>query len=389
MKKSAFFVTLAACFVGVFGALQADKWLSARDRQNDVFAPESKLKGFIKPANLDPLARPAFDFVTAAERVNPSVVSVDRYDRVRGFMEAQATERETGTGSGVIVSADGIIVTNNHVVEGRQNRRGETINPRVQVRLFDGRKVEAKILGLDPRSDLAVLKIDAKNLQPIEIGSSSELKVGEWVMAVGNPLGFDNTLSVGIVSSTKRNLPIGDQGLVEGIQTDAAINPGNSGGALCNAQGQLVGINSAIASNTGQSVGIGFAIPIDRAKKIVNDIVKYGAPRYPGIGVSYVGEVVGQLENPYAREQMAQYIGREDFPTYGLWINTVTGPAATAGIKKNDFLLEINGNRIESSFDLNKAIVTKNIGDTVTIKYWSAGQTKTAQIKLVEIKPTI
>ncbi|MEI8280825.1 MAG: trypsin-like peptidase domain-containing protein, partial [Armatimonadota bacterium] len=226
MKKTGFVLTLAACFVGVFGALQADKWLSAHNKPDDIFAQSTPSSyGKVRPINSDPLPAPAFDFRDAAKKAMPSVVSVDRYDKMRGFMESQATERETGTGSGVIVSADGIIVTNNHVVASRQTRNGE-VKPRVQVRLYDGRKIEAEILGTDPRSDIAVLKINAPNLKPIELGSSSTLEVGEWVMAVGNPLGFDNTVSVGVVSSTKRNLPVGEQGLVEGIQTDAAINPG-------------------------------------------------------------------------------------------------------------------------------------------------------------------
>lgn len=390
MKRTTFIATLAACFVGVLGALQVDRMVTARNKPDDIFAESKPFVGSLRPANAEPLSAPAFDFREAAKRVTPSVVSVDRFDKVRGFFESQASERETGTGSGVIVSADGIIVTNNHVVEAQSfGRRQAASAPRVQVRLFDGRKVEAKILGTDPRSDLAVLKIEAQNLQPIELGSSSTLEVGEWVMAVGNPLGFDNTVSVGVVSSKKRNLPVGENGLVEGIQTDAAINPGNSGGALCNAQGQLIGINSAIASSTGQSVGIGFAIPIDRAKKIVNDIVKYGAPRYAGLGVSYDGRLAGQLDNPYARQFVAEQIKREDFPNHGIWLNAVSGASAAAGLKSGDFILEIEGQKIESTFDMNKVILTKNIGDKVKVKFWQAGQTKEATITLTEIKPTI
>ncbi len=388
MKRTTFIATIAACFVGVFGALQVDRVMQNRAKSDDVFAESKPMFGLVKPANAEPLAQPGFDFKEAAKRVMPSVVSVDRYDKVRGFFESQAVERETGTGSGVIVSQDGIIITNNHVVEGRQTRRGDTINPRVQVRLYDGRKAEAKVLGTDPRSDLAVLKVDLPNLTPVDLGSSSTIEVGEWVMAVGNPLGFDNTVSVGVVSSKKRSLPVGENGLVDGIQTDAAINPGNSGGALCNAQGQLIGINSAIASGTGQSVGIGFAIPIDRAKKIVNDIVKYGGPRYAGLGVSYVGSIAGQMENPYVRDEVAQYIGRADFPKTGLLLNQVGGAAAAAGLKEKDILLEVDGNKIDSVFDLNKAILPKSVGDKVKVKFWQAGQTKEVTIALAELKPT-
>ncbi len=390
MKRTTFIATLAACFVGVLGALQVDRMVTARNKPDDIFAESKPFFGSARPANAEPLAQPAFDFREAAKRVMPSVVAVDRFDKVRGFFEQQGSERETGQGSGVIVSKDGIIVTNNHVVEAQAiGRRGQAIAPRVQVRLFDGRKIEAKILGTDPRSDIAVLKVDAQNLQPIDLGSSTSIEVGEWVMAVGNPLGFDNTVSVGVVSSKKRNLPVGENGLVEGIQTDAAINPGNSGGALCNAQGQLIGINSAIASGTGQSVGIGFAIPIDRAKKIVNDIVKFGEAHYAGLGVEYDGRFAGQLANPYARQYLAEQLNREDFPDHGVLLSAVSGPSATAGMKAGDFLIEIDGQKIDSTFDLNKVILTKNAGDKVKVKFWQAGQTKEATVTLTDLKKTI
>ena len=390
MNKTGFVLTLAACFIGVSGALQADKWISAHNKPDDIFAQgTSSYSGSVKQISNNPLPAPAFDFREAAKRAMPSVVSVDRFDKTRGFMDSQATEQETGMGSGVIVSADGIIVTNNHVVAGRMTRGGTEVFPRVQVRLYDGQKVEAKILGTDPRSDLAVLKIDAKNMKPIDMGSSSTLEVGEWVMAVGNPLGFDNTVSVGVVSSTKRNLPVGEQGLVEGIQTDAAINPGNSGGALCNAQGQLIGINSAIASGTGESVGIGFAIPVDRAKKIVNDIVKYGRAKYPVLGISYVGQIAGHMDDPQVREYLGQQLNRTDFPTTGLYVQDVSGSAAGSGIAKNDFILEVEGQKIDSTFDLNKILLPRKIGDQIKVKYWHAGQTKETTIALAESQAKI
>lgn len=388
MKKSGFVITLAACFIGVFGALQVDKMVVAKKTQDDVFSTAKPFTARLIPTAGPNVAAPAFDFRDAAKKAMPSVVSVDRFDKMRGFMESEAVERETGTGSGVIVSADGIIVTNNHVVAGRRTRNGE-VNPRVQVRLFDGRKIEAKVLGTDPRSDIAVLKVDAKNLTPIETASSSNLEVGEWVMAVGNPLGFENTVSVGVVSSTKRSLPVGDQGLVDGIQTDAAINPGNSGGALTNAQGQLIGINAAIASQSGGSEGIGFAIPIDRVKRIVNDIVKDGRAKYAGLGVEYAPELAGQLQNPYARQYVAEQLKREDFPETGLWVRRASGPAAAAGIKANDFLVAVDGQKIESTFDLNKVLLPKKVGDKVSVKLWSDGQTKTVNVTLAEIQPTL
>jgi serine protease Do len=380
MKASGYLITLAACFAGVFGALQIDRAMTKRS-DSPVFIESKPDFGAIRKVSSPVVGAPAFDFRSAAKAVIPSVVSVDRIQETQAnLFDNRVVEQETGTGSGVIFSADGVIVTNNHVVEGAKT---------VRVRTSDGQKLTAKVLGLDPRSDLAVLKVVGKNLQPITLGNSGMLEVGEWVMAVGNPLGFDNTVSAGIVSSLKRNLPVGDNGLVEGIQTDAAINPGNSGGALTNAQGELVGINSAIASKSGGSEGIGFAIPIDRVKKIVKDIVAYGSAQYAGLGVSYDPRVVGYLDNFRARAYIAQELGREDFPNYGMLIRTTFGNAAKAGLKKYDFLLEVEGNKIETTFDLNKIILPKKAGDKVKVKFWSAGEVKEATVELSVSKPTI
>ena len=219
------------------------------------------------------------------------------------------------------------------------------------------------------------------------MGDSSQLEVGQWVLAIGNPMGFDNTVSAGVVSSLKRDLPIGESGLVNAIQTDAAINPGNSGGALTDANGRLVGVNSAIASTTGGSVGIGFAIPIDRVQEVVNDIVKMGHARYAGLGISYVP---GQaLLYPRNREIIAQQTGASNIPNQGIVVNDVeaNGPASQAGIKAMDILVEIDGTPIEGSFTLNKVLTPKKPGDKVQIKYWSKGKTETTTLTLQEINP--
>jgi S1-C subfamily serine protease len=250
MKRFNIVPIVLATFVGVFGALQADKYI---DRTRALRTLETGTNSSLfKPISYtgEAVQGAPFDFRAAAKKIHGSVVSVDRFEQGRTWFDDRVVEAQTGTGSGVIVSDTGLIVTNNHVVEDAQ---------RVRVRLADGRSVDAKVLGTDPRSDLAVLKVEKASVSPIEMGTSKDVEVGQWVLAVGNPLGFDHTVSVGVVSSLKRNLPVGRMGLVDAIQTDAAINPGNSGGALCDAQGRLIGINSAIASSTGQSVGIGFA----------------------------------------------------------------------------------------------------------------------------------
>jgi len=376
MKTTGYILAGIACFVGVFAALQADRFIGPKKDADTFNSPKSSIIGI--PTAYEPIAPGATDFRAAAKRVTSSVVSVDRYQDVPNWMDGTRTIRETGTGSGVVISDTGIIITNNHVVAGAQQ---------VKVRLSDKRTFDAKVLGRDERSDIAVIKVEGGKLTPIELGVSSDLEVGQWVMAIGNPLGFDNTVSVGVVSSLKRNLPIGQQGIVDAIQTDAAINPGNSGGALCDQQGRLVGINSAIASSTGQSVGIGFAIPVDRVKKIASDIVKYGAARYAGLGVEYAGETAGNLDNPYLRRQIARELKREDFPNTGLLLMNTSGAALAAGIKKYDFILAIDGEAVSSTFDLNRQFLTKKVGDKVKVKVWSEGKEKTVDVILQEITP--
>lgn len=386
MKNSTIVLSGVAVFAGVLGALQVHDVLQKQAPKGDLLpinAPAAKIVSAGYDTNAAPQMAP-FDFRAAAKAVNASVVSVDRYEQVRrgfgwGMDQAPATLSETGQGSGVIVATDGTIVTNNHVVA---NDRGGTVDE-VKVRLADNRTYTAKVLGHDPRSDLAVLKIQAPNLTPIAMGDSSDVEVGQWVLAAGNPLGFSNTVSVGVVSSLKRNVPVG-AGMIDAIQTDAAINPGNSGGALCDSQGRLIGINAAIASSTGQSVGIGFAIPVDRVKAVVNDIVKYGYARYAGLGVQYNARLEGALADAENRAAFANQLNVDPakVPNHGIIVMQTGGAAQAAGIQDNDVLLNIDGHNIEQSIDLNQALTPKKPGDKVEVRYWSKGQTKTATVTL-------
>lgn len=378
MKKTVYAFIAIACFGGVFGALQADKWLTKRQDSAPV---QYRQEASIQPIQYTGTVASPPDFRTAAKKVMPSVVAIDRFERVADMFGQDRGVQETGSGSGVILSANGTIVTNNHVVADQ--RTGQPVD-KVKVRLNDKRTFDAKVLGTDPRSDLAVIKIEAPNLTPIDLGDSSQLEIGQWVLAIGNPLGFDNTVSAGVVSSLKRDLPVGLSGLVNAIQTDAAINPGNSGGALTDANGRLIGVNSAIASNTGQSVGIGFAIPIDRVKQVVNDIVKLGYARYAGLGVSYAPSQA--LLYPRNRRMIAEQTGAENIPNQGIVVQEATGAAATAGLKSLDIILEIDNTPIEGSFTLNKILTPKKPGDKVQVKYWSAGKVKTTSLTLQEIK---
>lgn len=384
MKTSHIFLIGAAVFIGVLGAKQVDHFLTARSLANkgDLLPMHSGTNpGIFQNAAYSGTAIPAapFDFRAAAKKVNASVVSIDRFEKITDFFSDNESVRETGQGSGVIVSANGTIVTNNHVVA---DENGQPVQE-LKVRLSDNRTFTAKVLGNDPRSDLAVVKIDAPNLTPIELSNSSEVEVGQWVLAVGNPLGFSNTVSVGVVSSLKRTLPVGQQGLIDAVQTDAAINPGNSGGALCDSQGRLIGINSAIASGTGQSVGIGFAIPVDRVKTVVNDIVKYGYARYAGLGISYNGNY--DLGNPNYQSALAEKLGVESVPNYGIIVLGIGGAASTSGIKQWDVILTVDGHKIERPLDLNQVLFSKKPGDKVAVKYWTHGHEKSATITLQEL----
>lgn len=384
MNSKAILLLAVAIFAGVFGALQADHYLRTRhDSRGDqtiALIPPPVIQ-----TSLDQGTSGMLDFRAAAKKVVPSVVSVDRYERTYDLFGQESDIQETGTGSGVIVSKDGVIVTNNHVVA---DENGDVV-PEVKVRLNDKRSFRAKVIGNDPRSDIAVLKIDAHDLTPIELGTSSNVEIGQWVMAVGNPLGFDDTVSVGVVSSLKRNLPVGASGIVDAIQTDAAINPGNSGGALTDQTGRLIGINAAIASRTGGSVGIGFAIPIDRVRAVANDIIKYGHARYGSLGISYRRDWEGILGDEDIRQQVAQRTGGDNVPDSGILIAGVAGPAARAGMKPLDILLSIDGIPTGTSFDLNRALIPKKPGDKVTIKWWSQGKIKSATVALQESGGTI
>jgi S1-C subfamily serine protease len=380
MKKSVFIFLGAACFLGVFGALQLDHWLSKR--------PESISTNFLhstaKPLPIDysgNITSPS-DFRAAAKRITPSVVSVDRYEEFQQFFESTPRIQETGTGSGVIISSEGLIVTNNHVVADAEGN----IVSEVKVRLPDKRTFTAKVLGTDPRSDLAVIKINATGLSAIELGDSDAIEVGQWVLAVGNPLGYDQTVSVGVVSNKSRSLSSESGSLLNAIQTDAAINPGNSGGALTDAQGKLIGINSAIISNTGTSIGIGFAIPVNRVKKVAEEIIKTGKVRYPYFGIGINPETDHILTRPGFRERLSNYTDVTNLPEEGMIVMSnqlpAEGPAYRAGIRPLDVIESIDDKAITSSLDFYSAMDNKHIGQSIKVKIWSKGKTRTVSLTL-------
>ncbi|MES2512322.1 MAG: DegQ family serine endoprotease [Pseudomonadota bacterium] len=277
----------------------------------------------------------------------------------RGAPQQEVPTR--GQGSGFIVSADGIILTNAHVVKDAKE---------VTVKLTDRREFRAKVLGSDPKTDVAVLRIDAKNLPVVSIGKTSDLRVGEWVLAIGSPFGFENTVTAGVVSAKGRSLP--DDSAVPFIQTDVAVNPGNSGGPLFNARGEVVGINSQIYSRSGGYQGVSFAIPMDIATKIKDQIVATGKAEHARLGVA-VQEVNQAFANSF----------KLDKPEGALVSNVEKdGPADKAGLQPGDVIRKVNGQPVVSSGDLPAVISMAAPGDTVKLEIWRQGASKELSARL-------
>lgn len=363
-----------------------------------VFAQSQQ--GFIRTAATT--GRPSFqtDFTEAAEKTINSVVCIKSYvsrtpqqyyDPFGGMMDPfefffgtpqqrqqpkrnnrqqqKGEPQQSGLGSGVIISADGYIVTNNHVVDGAD---------RIEVILNDNRSFDAKIIGSDEATDLALIKIDEKGLSPITFGDSDAVKVGEWVLAVGNPFGFNSTVTAGIVSAKARSISSGNGarrlGLDSYIQTDAALNPGNSGGALVTLNGQLIGINSAIYSNTGSYTGFSFAIPTNVVKKIISDIREYGTVQRAVLGIRYQ-----ELDSKLAKEHDIKATAA------GIYVTDVEdlSTAREIGLEEGDVITKINGNDVHNSAQLIEQMNRFRPGDKITITYVRENRqyTKSAVLK--------
>lgn len=266
------------------------------------------------------------------------------------------TPKREATGSGVIISQDGYIVTNNHVVEGADE---------LTVTLNDNREFSAKIIGTDKQTDLALIKVNAKDLPAITIANSDDLKVGEWVLAVGNPYNLNNTVTAGIVSAKSRGLGASADGIESFIQTDAAINPGNSGGALVNTRGELVGINAMLYSQTGSFTGYGFAIPTTIMNKVVADIKKYGSVQR--VLLSITGTDVLNHINRQKDQGKEIDLGTND----GVYVNSVSedGNGAEAGLEEGDVITKVDGKPIVKMSELQEMINAKRLGDKITLTY--------------------
>ena len=289
-------------------------------------------------------------------------------DRARSLPQA-------ASGSGAIVSEDGYIVTNNHVVAGADE---------INVTLSNKKTFKGKVVGADPASDLAVIKIDAKNLPFLVYGNSDEVKVGQWVLAIGYPLTLETTVTAGIISAKGRTLEINrrqsDAPVEAFMQTDAAVNPGNSGGPLVTTDGKLIGINSAIASPTGSYAGYSFTIPVNIVKKIIADLMKFGTVQRAYLGIEYAPESISDEE----KEKNGIESGE------GVYVVTVreTGAAVSAGIKKGDVITKVNGVPVLNAADMVGQIATFRPGDKINITYRRDGKEVTSPVTLKNISGT-
>ena len=279
----------------------------------------------------------------------------------RGFQFQPQPQR--GSGSGFIVSPDGYILTNAHVVMDADQ---------VTVKMNDRREYQAKVVGIDQRTDVALIKIDAKNLPVVRIGDPSKLKPGEWVLAIGSPFGFENSATAGIVSATSRSLPNEGNNYVPFIQTDVAVNPGNSGGPLFNLQGEVIGINSQIFSRTGGYMGLSFAIPIDVAMDVRDQLVKTGHVTRGRIGVT-IQSIDGQLADSFGLDRPR-----------GALVTTVIkdGPGAKAGVQPGDIILTVNDHVVETSSELPAVVARIKPGLDANLTVWRDGKERPIKVKV-------
>ena len=331
------------------------------------------------------------DFSQIAERTVPAVANISSVQIVRrrnspfsndpffryffgdsGDLFGSRRGVERSLGSGVIVSSDGYVLTNNHVVAGESGRSSLRQLPAITVALADKREMAATIIGVDPATDLALLKLDVDNLPTIPWGDSDRLKVAEWVLAIGNPFQLNQTVTLGIVSALGRT-NVGISAYEDFIQTDAAINPGNSGGALVNALGELVGINTAIFSQSGGYQGIGFAVPSTLARRIVSDLTRFGEVRRGSIGYVEIAPVT---------TQMAEQLGIPD--VRGVLIQAMRrGTSAyAAGLRPGDVVVAFNGSQVTDGGHLSRLIQDAQIGSTATLAVIREGRRLELQVPI-------
>ena len=369
------FIVLAAGTLALVAALVS---------QHGSFTPISPTHAVTSQLQVSQTGRVLPDFSTLVDQAGPAVVNISVVKKVRAagvnpdmdpndplfeffrYFQIPAPQAvpQQGVGSGFIISRDGHILTNSHVVADANE---------VIVKLTDKREFKAKVIGIDRRTDVALIKIDGNGLPAVKIGDSSQAKVGEWVAAIGSPFGFESSVTAGIISAKARALP--DENYVPFLQTDVAVNPGNSGGPLLNVNGEVIGINSQIYSRTGGYMGVSFAIPIEVAMKVKDDLQKFGKVSRGRLGVTV------QPVNP----ELADSFGLKS--PQGALVNAVEpgSSAAKAGLAPGDVILGINDRVIEQPADLVRAIGDAKPGQNVTLKVWRKGATLELTAKLTEV----
>ncbi|MDJ0509118.1 MAG: HhoA/HhoB/HtrA family serine endopeptidase [Crocosphaera sp.] len=370
--------------MGVWGS----RYLLQTSQEQTINPPAvvpTNLKPFPFPAQ-KPSSKSNLNFIAqAAQKVGPAVVRIDATRQVSDQM-GQTFEHpffrrffgndlpiprehiERGTGSGFIMSADGQLLTNAHVVDGTEE---------VKVTLKDGQVYQGKVLGTDPMTDVAVVKINATNLPTVDIGSAEQLNPGEWAIAIGNPLGLDNTVTVGIISALGRSsseVGVPDK-RVRFIQTDAAINPGNSGGPLLNAQGQVIGINTAIRAD---AQGLGFAIPIETAQRVANQLLTTGKADHPYLGIHMV-TLNSELRKELNQDQQLDFKITEN---EGVLVVRVVNdsPAQQAGFKPGDIIVRVGGKPVREAVEVQEQVELSTIGQTLLVEVTRDGQPKTLKV---------
>ncbi len=377
--KNALGIALVAV-VSAGSAVGANSYLM--NKKIDSMYSEGEFKQPLHYTSYDGLPADAPDFTVAAENAVHGVVHIQvtssssssgdaqYFDPFEFFFgegggfQRQQPQARVASGSGVIISTDGYIITNNHVVEDADE---------IEVTLNDNRKFKAKVIGTDPTTDIALIKISAENLPTIPFGDSEKLKVGEWVLAVGNPFNLNSTVTAGIVSAKGRGISGGTSKIESFIQTDAAVNPGNSGGALVNTKGELVGINTAIYSQTGNFTGYSFAVPISIASKVASDLKKYGAVQRAILGV--------QITDP-------ENVKGEDKDKVkaleGAYVSSFAerSPAKEAGIEKGDVITAVNGTKVTNVNSLQEQVSKYRPGDKVEITVNRDGVIKKYNVEL-------
>jgi serine protease Do len=378
MVKKYLFASLSILTAGVvLGVLLVSSFGNGVDLGMAWSGGDVKLGGPVPVVAQNPAVKALSDnFAVISKAVTPSVVAIEVTTSGKGqnqrmprdfyhffgpdFKMPEQEQPSAGFGSGVILSADGYIATNNHVVEDAKEGG-------IEVVLHDQIRVRAKLIGTDPSTDLAVIKIDMKDLTAAALGNSENVHVGEWVLAIGNPLGLTSTVTAGIVSAIGRNINIiQDSYRIENfIQTDAAINPGNSGGALVNMSGEVIGINTAIATTNARYQGYGFAVPVNLLKYVAADIIKYGEVRR-----GYIGVQIGLVD-----QKMANALGMKE--AKGVLVQELVegGAAEASGLKQGDVILSVDGREVNKQGELQSYIATHHPGDEVTLKVFREGKT--------------